>query len=481
VRNLSKQVFLNALACPVLGWLLRNGKMVTAPVNLGQRFRLEQGQEIGRRARGLYPGGELIADVNLVSAVRKTGGALASLAPAVFEGAFVVDGMAARADILVRERGGWHLMEVKSGVNDRAEYVDDMAFTCAVAGACGLEPAAVSLVLVSRDYRLGMPDEALFVTADHTDDVLARAQEFASILSEVESLTSCPERPDAGLIFECRHCELFRECAGSGVDNHVFDLPRLSLSSFERLRELGIERIEDIPEGFRLTGSQTRVRECVLCGLPYVGRGLGPSLQEVEWPACYLDFETVMTAIPLYPEVAPYETIPTQYSVHRCSRVGEVAEHREYLADSVRDCRRELAEALLRDLGKQGSIITYSTFEKSVINALARLFPDLSEELGALRKRIVDLEAIIRREYYHPSFHGSTSIKVTLPALVPDMSYRGLRIADGDSAAAAFAYLAMGKDRYPETTRKNLLRYCQQDTLAMVKLHEKLVQVAGLD
>jgi len=67
---------------------------------------------------------------------------------------------------------------------------------------------------------------------------------------------------------------------------------------------------------------------------------------------------------------------------------------------------------------------------------------------------------------------------VTLPVMVPAMSYRGLRIADGDSAAAAFAYLAMEKDPDPETTKKNLIRYCKQDTLAMVKLHERLIQIA---
>ena len=481
MRNVSKQVFLSALACPTLGWMLRNGEVPRAPLTLGERFRFQQGQEIGRRARALYPDGTLIADVNLVSDVRKTGAALSSLAPALFEAAFVADGFSARADILRRTDEGWHLIEVKSAVNDRAEYIDDMTHTALVAVACGLGIAAVSLLLVSRDFRLGMPDEALFTEIDHSEEVVARVEELRPGWREIEEMTRAPEKPEPCLTLQGRSCDIFRECVGKGIENHIFDLPRLSQSRFDELVEHGIVRIEGIPDGFGLTANQIRVKDCVQWGDPFVSGDLERDLAGIAWPAYYLDFETVMTAIPLYPDVAPYAQIVTQYSIHKCSGIGDVVAHREYLADPARDCRRELAERLLGDLGEQGSIIAYSTFENAIINGLAQLFPDLSDVLGALRERIVDLEAIVRRDYYHPRFHGRTSIKVTLPVLVPnsETAYGNLRIADGDSAAAAFAYLAMGKDRYPETTKRNLLKYCKQDTLAMVKLHERLAEIAG--
>ena len=93
---------------------------------------------------------------------------------------------------------------------------------------------------------------------------------------------------------------------------------------------------------------------------------------------------------------------------------------------------------------------------------------------------MVDLEAIIKRNFYHPGFHGSTSIKRTLPVLVPEMSYEGLEIADGDSAMAAFAFIAWGRyaDKELEHVKRNLFEYCKQDTLAMVKLQEKLYEYA---
>lgn len=480
MRNVSKNVFLNALTCPVLGWMLRTGEAPKPRLTLGDRFRFAQGREIGRRARTLYPDGLMVADVNLSSAARKTTDALHSSVPAIFEGAFLADGFVTRADVLEQEAEGWHLIEVKSGTNDRMEYIDDMAHTYMVADFCGLKIGGVSLFLVSRDFRLGMADDALFTRIDHTDEVLARVEELETIRREIEEITRAEEKPEPQLIMECRHCDLFRICVGRGIKNHIFDLPRLSQTRFGELVAHGIVRIEDIPNWFDLTENQTRVKDCVQCGESYVGEELRTELETIEWPAYYLDFETMMTAIPLYPDIAPYTQIPTQYSVHVCSDVGRVIEHREYLADPAGDCRRELAERLLRDLGEQGSIIAYSSFENAVINGLAQLFPDLSDALGALRERIVDLEAIIRRNYYHPDFHGSTSIKATLPALVSGMSYKGMEIGEGDSASAAFAYLAMGTYWKPDevdTVKQNLLKYCKQDTLAMVKLHEKLTDV----
>jgi hypothetical protein len=57
------------------------------------------------------------------------------------------------------------------------------------------------------------------------------------------------------------------------------------------------------------------------------------------------------------------------------------------------------------------------------------------------------------------------------------MSYEGLEIRNGDEAMATFAFLAQCKydNSEVETIKNHLLQYCQQDTLAMVKLHRKLV------
>ncbi|MHC4548626.1 MAG: DUF2779 domain-containing protein [Planctomycetota bacterium] len=477
MRDLNKQLFLDARVCLTLGWFRRHADERVAP-SAAEAFLLEQGRAVGQRARELFPGGTLVAEPDLDAAVATTRRLLDDpQVETIFEATFRVDGCTAKADILHRRDGGWRLIEVKSGLDATDEYLDDLAYTTMVLRAAGVEAGATALALLSRDYRLGMDVQRLFVLEDHTDPVADRAEELASQRSTIQTMTAGAERPPAELIGACRSCAYFQEeCLGGGIEHHILDLPRLSEPKLAALKDAGIESIEEIPADFELTETQARVRACVVAGEPYVSEGLGRDLARVVWPAFYLDFETVHTALPLYPDVAPYTQIPVQFSVHVCEAPGHVVDHREYLADPRRDGRRELTERLRTDLEGQGSIVVYTSFEKTMLHGLAEFLPDLAPDLEALSARLFDLQAVLREHYYHPAFHGSYSIKVTLPVLVPSMSYDGLEIAEGGAAMAAFARLAQARcsEEEERALRAALLRYCGQDTLAMVRLHEAL-------
>ena len=479
MRNVTKQMFLNTLACPSFGWLMRmKREEVTREPTLGERFRIEQGMEVGRRAREAYPDGILVGEKDMTSAIERTKSLMNNPnVSVIFEGAFLADSLIARVDILRREDDGWHIIEVKSIVNDKEEFIDDMAYTALVFNLSNYKISKISLMLISRDFRLRMANDKLFVEIDHTEEVMGRMLQFITYYSEIEQITRASTKPEAELQFTCKKCPLFKDCVGKDIKNHIFDIPRLSQSKFKDLLSQGIVRIEDIPDNFPLTENQLRVKNCVKSNSPFVGDMLRNELNAIVWPAYYLDFETTQTAIPLYPDMPPYTSIVTQYSIHKCSAPGNVIDHFEFLADETKDDRKELAKHLIKDLEGEGSIIIYSSYEKTTLNNLAKRFPDISEKLNSLIDRIIDIEAIIRKNFYHPNFHGSTSIKRTLPALVPEMSYEELEIRNGDEAMAAFACLAQGKyvNSEIETIKNHLLEYCKQDTIAMVKLHRQLV------
>ena len=128
MRNISKAIFLNTLVCTRLGWLLRNesraeqlsGKELT----LGEKFRIDQGIAVGRRARKIFSNGKLIDDINLELAASNTSRALKdSNISIIFEGTFLVDSFVAKADIIKRNPKGWHLIEVKSNLNNKSEFI----------------------------------------------------------------------------------------------------------------------------------------------------------------------------------------------------------------------------------------------------------------------------------------------------------------------------------------------------------------------
>jgi hypothetical protein len=89
---------------------------------------------------------------------------------------------------------------------------------------------------------------------------------------------------------------------------------------------------------------------------------------------------------------------------------------------------------------------------------------------------------IVRDHVYHPEFVGSFSFKAVLPALVPRFGHDDLEIQGGESASAlAEALLYHGETLDPAkgaALRSKLLVYCEPDTLAMVKLWERLGTLA---
>lgn len=472
--KINKEQFLTTLVCPTYGWLLRS-ELPQEQLSPADKLRIDEGVEIGQRARGLFPAGVLVSGSNEDSADTTQQLLSDPNTTVIFEATFIYENYITKADILIRDDSQWKIIEVKSNVNDAEGLVDDISYTTFVAQSAGLQISTCSLLLVSKEYRLGMSDENLFKEIDHTTEILKRAGEFREQCSEIAQTILSSEKPAPELRWECRNCETFEQCCGEGIENHIFDLPRISHTKFCQLRDMGVIGIEDIPEDFELSDSQSRVRQAVLAGESVIDRdGLRNALHSIVHPAYYLDFETVQTCIPLYPDLAPHGQIPTQYSIHICRDIGEVVEHKEYLADPEQNCSRILAENLIRDCGSEGSIVVYTSFEKTIINGLAGSFPDLAEELNDLVGRLVDLHVILRKNYYHPGFHGSYSIKKVLPVVVPDMGYEGMAVDNGLDASALFAFMAKGEYDAEEVIRirQNLLEYCGLDTMAMVRLVE---------
>lgn len=481
---MTKADWLTAQQCTGMAWYELRADPV-APDEAG-RFRMQQGQEIGALARKLYPNGVIISATNGKSPAEITEAYLADgTTETIFEATVIAAPFVAKADILTRVNGGWHLLEVKSSFSDTkdiGDLVDDISYTVMVFKRAGLPVLRASLLLLSRTYRFGNGPDRLFDLVDKTGEVLARAAEFdATGDSIAKALYDCePPEPKLGSV--CRHCAAFEnKCLGAGRVHTVLEIPGLHYKKLQRLSAEGIVDLSQVPDGLKLNEKQQRAKGSALSGKPCVEAGLRDALQTIAWPCYYLDFETVATFLPLYEGHACHQQVLTQFSVHRRDHFDSEVRHSEYLADAITDCQRELAHALIDSLGQRGSIIVYSSFEKTRIEAMQCLFPDLNGRLQGILDRLVDLHPIIADHVYHPDFRGSFSIKKVLPALVPDLSYQSLAIHDGDTAITRFAGMARGEiggDAIAKT-RFELLEYCKLDTFAMVRLHETLFNMVS--
>ena len=158
---------------------------------------------------------------------------------------------------------------------------------------------------------------------------------------------------------------------------------------------------------------------------PFISPSLWSRLEEITLPAGFLDFETISPAIPLYSGTRPYQQIPFQWSLHILDSSGRLT-HDSFLNDDPEDPRERFIITLLEAIPHQGAIVTYSSYEKSILNGLAYAFPLYRNRLLALCDRMVDLLKLIRENYYHPDFNGSYSLKSVAPTLAPDLDYTDL-------------------------------------------------------
>jgi hypothetical protein len=301
----------------------------------------------------------------------------------------------------------------------------------------------------------------------------------AQLRSEFRILTM-PEAPDIAAGPQCTNpitCEFFEHCNPPLPDDHILRLPRIHASTVAKLVALGVQSIKDIPEDYPLSARLRRACSIVQMGKPWYGPELRDELKGLKFPLYFMDFETVNSAIPRFAGMSPYDQLPFQWSVHVQREPHAKPEHFEFLAADRSDPRTMFISALCDVLGDDGSIVVYSQqFESQRLSDLASWLPGFSARIKKIQRRLWDLLPIVRDHVYHPQFAGSYSLKSVLPALMPEMSYAGLEVADGQAAGLAWESLVCGGlDRDEcERVRKALLDYCGQDTLAMITLLDAL-------
>lgn len=487
---LSKSQYIRGLQCHKSLWLYKNKPQLRAAPNQAAESLFRIGDTVGDYAKNLFPGGSEIAfnanDFN--GMIKKTKELLSQDTNTIYEATFKERGVFAMADILHKTGEGWDMYEVKASTSVKPYQINDASIQWyALSEAIELNRAYI--VHVNNQYvREGDLDcQALLTVEDITDEVIANQDAIASTLGSMEKMIKS-DMPDIGIGQHCSDpygCDFHDHCWAHVPDISVFNLYRMGSKQKFDLYERGIMNYEDIPEDLKLSEIQEKQVTAISTGVITVDKGLIQEfLDGINYPISFFDFETFQNPVPRFDGQRPYMQMPFQYSLHIGDDMGNMI-HCEFLGDHNCDPRRELCEQMLRDIPGAGSIIAYNqAFEISRIRGMAEEFEDLRKELLALVERFVDLIVPFRNGgYYHPDMNGSFSIKSVLPALFPDdpeLSYKNLNIQDGGMAMDTFANLHLLEDKnlIPQM-RDDLLAYCELDTLAMVRILEKLQEIAS--
>ena len=499
---LSKSLYIRAQQCHKSLWLYKHRQDLREQPSEADTVKMRAGIDIGELARQLFPGGELIEfdENDFNGMIERTRQLVEQGCETIYEGCFREDGVFAMCDILRKTPTGWEMYEVKSSVKVKDYHRLDASIQWHVLSQAGLKLSSAAIVYINNSYeRMGELDiKSLFTIEDITADVKNMQGEIPSQLREIETMLAGDE-PDVDIGPHCSEpydCDFKKHCRRNIPKQSVFNLYFFRKDKAWNLYHQGIVKLTDLPADMSISPTQRLQVQSIGKSEPTINKEVIRNfLETTSSPMNYLDFETFQEAIPRFDGQRPYRQIPFQYSLHiehEAEPLGKDGTrdpgkdrltHKEFLADIDIDPRRILAEKLLADMPKQGKIVAYyMSFEQRVIRKLAEQFGDLRDELLSLNDRMIDLIVPFRGlGYYHDKMNGDFGLKSVLPALFPDdeeIGYQGLSIQEGGSASDTFATLHLVEDpKDVENIRQDLLAYCRMDTLALVKIMDRLREV----
>ena len=170
-------------------------------------------------------------------------------------------------------------------------------------------------------------------------------------------------------------------------------------------------------------------------------------LDGLVFPLYFLDYETYPSALPIFEGYHPYQHVVFQYSLHILREAGGELEHKEFLQTDGFDPAGNLSASLSENIGPIGSVIVwYKTFENSRNKELGEMLPAYSNFYQDVIGRTYDLMDIVEHQHYiHPGFKGRSSIKIVLPVLAPELSYKELEVRGGTDAIEGYRQITAGE------------------------------------
>ena len=357
---------------------------------------------------------------------------------------------------------------------------------------------------------------------------------------------------ESNINIACRDCEYrldlsitpngFHECWGSlaEANPHILTLAQLGNINrrdniINKLINKGKTTLYDIPvEYLKKEGGTsyyanrpfyqcTKKEEFLLPGLL-----MELTLQDLNYPLHFIDFETSQMALPFHSNMRCYENVIFQWSCHTITQKGATPIHFEWINTESVFPNFEFAEQLRNCIGESGSVLIWSKYENTQLKSILKAMEELNhanqdlilwlksviiEDKNDTHNRMIDLHELAKKYYFHPLMGGRTSIKVTLPSvlnatkskrvhhwlsqvdllefdqngeiinpykLLPEeyIEFENikLKVMDGSAAMRTYQDMVYGLNRDNTEVKKRyknaLLQYCRLDTLAMVIIWE---------
>ena len=495
---LSKSNYLLYLKHPAWLWLEEHDKTKLPKIDADLQAIFDAGNLFESYAEKLFPDGVTLGyktndqfDWNKYQALPEvTQQAIADNAKVIFQGRLEVDDITCIFDVLERNEDGTHnLSEIKSSTKAKKEHAYDLAFQVTVLERSGLSIKDVFVIHVNNEYvHTGdIKIENITATTKVTDAVRSIMDETQVNIAKAKETMLLGEMPDpspryAGMEALGEWLDIYKSLNPELATYSIYNLYSPGASRLGQLEDENIGSIGDIPDNAQLSTKQQYQVKATKKGERLINKEkIREFLQTFTFPLYFFDYETLAGVIPAYDGLRPYQQTPFQYSLHKLESPGAELEHTEYLHTDNTLPVASLLKQLKADIGTTGSVVVwYQNFEKGRNEEMAALVPEYSAFLKQLNDRIIDLMIPFAEGWYvDKDFLGSASIKMVLPVLIPQLSYKDLTISGGNSAQRIWMETVIdGKNKdNKEQIMDDLRKYCTLDTFAMVEIWKILKKV----
>ncbi|HLW06863.1 MAG TPA: DUF2779 domain-containing protein [Marinilabiliaceae bacterium] len=486
---LSKSTFIKGTQCNKALYLYKHNRDLRDELTAAQEAIFAQGTSVGELACELFPGGvdctpESYFDFQ--AAVIRTQEEIEKGTKIIYEAAFQFNGVLAALDILVKHEDGWRAYEVKSSTSVSETHELDATIQYYTITNSGIDLKDISIVHINNQYVKNGPIDVneLFAIESVKEQVLNLLPGIPNQVNLLKKVLKQPEAPKVEIGPHCSSpylCDFAGHCWKHVPDYSIFNIARLRADKKFELYDNNILHLKDIPEEFPLNDNQWMQVQSEVRNETFIDKkAIRSFVQDLNYPIYHLDFETFTSAVPIFDGSRPYQQLVFQYSLHIEHKDGKI-EHKEFLAETNgEDPRIQFIEELIKDCGDRGDVLVYNIgFERGKLFDLIEFSPQHKQPILKIIDRLKDLMVPFReRWYYTPQMQGSYSIKKVLPALVPELSYQDLNIQEGGTASNTFTTILQGEFKGDVVQiRKDLLAYCELDTLAMVRILGRLREV----
>ncbi|MBI2356829.1 DUF2779 domain-containing protein [Candidatus Dojkabacteria bacterium] len=404
-----------------------------------------------------------------------------------YQRTFEYNDLECRTDILIKnlDRPGYSLYEIKSTTDVKQVHEYDIIFQYYIASQT-IEITNLYVIHVNKDYvREGELDlHKAYKVRDVTSLIVQKLTETTELIEKAKQTILEDNISTIEPCHKPKECPCPHLCFPALPQYSIYNLANVNESKLGDLRSLGILDLNDIPDGFSLSGKQRYQLISTKTLKPLIDyERLQSFIKDLTFPLYFLDYEAYSWAIPLYDRHTTYQNVVFQFSLHKLTSERIALEHYEFISTSKEDPMKEVVHELKSYIGEEGTILVWNKiFEQGCNSEMARIYPEFKEYLLGLNKRIVDLADIFNKQIYVDyRFKGSWSLKNVLPVIVPSLDYKELPISNGTSAMRNWKTLISNTVTLKEKNqiKDQLLEYCELDTFSMFKILERMFITVG--